>query len=708
MNRIFIKLYKTITEPLALALLYLLVSISAFTLIIVPIIDTSKAFQYYLVMLILAAIIYIVSHSFMKRITASEKRYRTVVENTRDTIWKYDIQTDLITFMTDAQTEITGIPAQEYVGKPMSFVFTPASSQQSIYWLKKRLNGEQTPFAFEVQEYKADGSLVWCEISAHIATNSKGVPTEIVGITREIEDRKRLEAQIKESQERYKLIAENTADCIWTMDFNTMMYTFMSDSIYNITGFTRKEYLGKTFFDNFFPQEYVDLAMKLIAESGKNFIKGDTDILRVIYDAQAYHKDGSLVWVGISVRAIINEYGEIVELLGITRKIEHRKKLEAQLRESERRYRVVAENTKEATWTMDLATMRYTYMSENVVELAGYTAEEYMQMSIQDALPPESIAICMNHLHTQLGRFAEGKCDVVRAAFELQQYHKGGYLTWVEISACAIPGENRSMPTEIFAVTRNINERKESEAQLYRQQEELRLLNATKDKFFSIIAHDLKNPLTALINIAEVFSAFFNTMTSQEIESNIKILLNSAQHIHKLLDNLLQWSRSSTGQIQYNLEKRNVIELAISVTTYLRTQALVKNISLNVHCKNIDGYYVQIDVNMIETVMRNIISNAIKFTNEFGIIRVDIGEYSADKDYVLVAISDTGVGMDADKINKLFKIGEQVTTKGTSGEIGTGLGLILVKEFIAKHNSKIWVESEVDKGTTFFFTLPLQ
>lgn len=271
------------------------------------------------------------------------------------------------------------------------------------------------------------------------------------------------------------------------------------------------------------------------------------------------------------------------------------------------------------------------------------------------------------------------------------------------MSARIIVSEDNEL-MEIIGIARNIDERKKYEQQILEQQKELKALNTAKDRFLAIIAHDLKNPFAALLNISEGLKNHYYELKDEEIVKYINIIYGSANHAFSLLSSLLEWARSSMNSIQYELKKTNFYELVQRALQTCKAISIVKKIHISIEHIPRD-IYVMCDTDRIETVLRNIVSNAIKFSHIGSIIVVNIEEYAQDPLYYLISIKDSGVGIPPEQISKIFKIDEKIITKGTNNESGTGLGLVLCKEFIDKHNCKIWVESELGKGTTVFLTL---
>ncbi|MEA3317797.1 MAG: HAMP domain-containing sensor histidine kinase, partial [Bacteroidota bacterium] len=235
---------------------------------------------------------------------------------------------------------------------------------------------------------------------------------------------------------------------------------------------------------------------------------------------------------------------------------------------------------------------------------------------------------------------------------------------------------------------------------LENQQQKLEELNASKDKFFSIIAHDLRNPIGGFLNLTDIFSANFDGLSKKENIEFIELLNQSSKQLYNLLENLLEWSRSQTGRITYNPEILN-LNFIIEDTIEL-LMANIKNKELEVNIESNKNEKIFADENMLTTVFRNLLSNAIKFSQKNSIITVRIIH---KENNIEVHVIDNGVGISKENQKKLFRIDKHHSTSGTSNEKGSGLGLILCKELIDKNNGKIWVESELNKGSSFIFSL---
>jgi signal transduction histidine kinase/ActR/RegA family two-component response regulator len=248
-----------------------------------------------------------------------------------------------------------------------------------------------------------------------------------------------------------------------------------------------------------------------------------------------------------------------------------------------------------------------------------------------------------------------------------------------------------------------LEERTRAQDALRKSKAELTELNTTKDKFFNIVAHDLKNPFTSLLGSSELLYENIDNMDSKTIKSLAMILNDSAKGGYSILQNLLDWSRSQTGQIKIKPEKIDLKALIDQNTANLQLPASVKSIAIESETDM--NQYIISDFNMVNTVLRNLLSNAIKFTPRGGMVRVFT---KAEKDEMVITVKDSGIGIAKEKVETLFSIDAKHSDPGTDNEQGTGLGLKLCKEFAEKLGGRIWVESEEKKGSEFKFAVPLK
>ena len=248
-----------------------------------------------------------------------------------------------------------------------------------------------------------------------------------------------------------------------------------------------------------------------------------------------------------------------------------------------------------------------------------------------------------------------------------------------------------------------ITERKNAQELLAKQAKELQEVNATKDKFMSIIAHDLKSPFNAILGFSDLMLRNFDQLDQETFITGLKTIESASTHAYKLLENLLVWSQNQTGKSQFNPEKLNLKDQVIESLKMVESAATYKKIKISTSINK--DIHVFADKNMLDSILRNLISNAIKFSFKGGKIKISA---TKQKTEIQISVSDQGIGISPERLSVIFKIDKHTNTSGTENELGTGLGLILCKDFIAQHSGNIWIESTPHVGTLASISLPLK
>ena len=237
--------------------------------------------------------------------------------------------------------------------------------------------------------------------------------------------------------------------------------------------------------------------------------------------------------------------------------------------------------------------------------------------------------------------------------------------------------------------------------------EELKKLNEMKDRFFSIVSHDLRSPFAGILTMTDIIKNHANTFSKEELISMLQSLNETAQQTYKFIEDLLEWSRSQMGRIQMNIVEEDLYTIVTGTILTLKQQAEIKNIEIDSRIQS--GTFAMFDKNMMATIVRNLISNAIKFTPKGGKITLKAEAIEKEgKRFIRLAVSDTGVGMTEQQVANLFSLDKVQSTPGTEKEKGTGLGIMICRDFINKMNGELSVESKLNEGTTFFVDVPLK
>ena len=329
------------------------------------------------------------------------------------------------------------------------------------------------------------------------------------------------------------------------------------------------------------------------------------------------------------------------------------------------------------------------------VTVLGYTMEEMNPAVYQfftDMIHPDDYEDTMEAMRKHL----RGEASAYEAQYRIRT--KAGKWKWFYDRGIITEYDDEGAPVWLTGIVFDISEQKAKE-------EELKRLIAEKDKFFSIIAHDLKNPFSAFLGLTEIIAYEFDTLQTKEIKEFSQDLHTSANQLYKLLENLLEWARVQRGAVEYTPGEFSLYQV-VQETADL-TGILARNKDISVENEVPEDTSVWADKNMVRTVLRNLINNAVKFTDTRGQVRIT-AEPNEDGQ-MLVAVRDNGIGMDPETAGKIFSITESGNSSryGTADERGTGLGLVLCKELVERNGGAIWVESSTGEGSAFSFTLPV-
>ena len=377
---------------------------------------------------------------------------------------------------------------------------------------------------------------------------------------------------------------------------------------------------------------------------------------------------------------------------GLEKEIDERKKIQQDLTESKQKYKELVELLPETVFEVDFSG-KIVYMNDTGLRLFGY---EYSDLDtyilIDQLIAPESHEDI--HLHMEI------VYDFIKSDRAIMTgIKKNGATFPLSIHSVPVVVNNKCIGTRGIVI--DLTEQKRFEDQLYKNAEDLQAMNSSKDKFFSIIAHDLRSPFTTFLGFTEILDEEFDTLPAEELRTIVTLMRRSASNLYQLLENLLEWSMLHRGVTQFEPKIVQLLPLVERCQDIIVDSASQKDIEVNVEIS--ETLQVEVDIHMLLTIIRNLLTNAVKFTPRGG--NIVISASMEEKHFVTIAVKDTGIGISADMLKKIFLIDTNNNTKGTEGEVSTGLGLILCKEFVEKHGGKIWVTSEEGKGSTFYFTV---
>lgn len=487
--------------------------------------------------------------------------------------------------------------------------------------------------------------------------------------------------------------------------------------------------LGKSDFD-FYPKE---LANKFYWDEQEIITSGKSLISK---EEEGLDEKGEKIHVLTTKMPFKDRNGKIAGIVGIGRDITARKRAEqkliqqtemlqqsnAELQESREEIRqqteelnAQAESLKEinkelkklsvaASKTQNVVIILnkeadFEWVNESFTRIYGYTLDEYIKTKGRN-LRQTSSNDRINEILEEIDRTREP------VTYQNQCKMKTG-LIWTQSSLSPILDDEGNIhkyvliDADITALKKAEEEINRQKEEIAKQRDELENINTTKDKLFSIIAHDLKNPFHSIIGFTDLITEHYKDLDEVKVREYIGLISDSAHGAFEILENLLQWARNQTGKIPCEPNRFKISDLINEIHSLYRS---------NLESKSIEFIYngtiheVMADRNMISTVLRNLVSNAIKFTKPGDTIRLTT-EKQGNK--IKISVADTGMGITPEDQKKLFRIDENISKQGTSGEAGTGLGLIISKDFIDKHGTKLNLKSQAGKGTEFYFSLPV-
>ncbi|MEI6047476.1 MAG: ATP-binding protein [Bacteroidota bacterium] len=367
-------------------------------------------------------------------------------------------------------------------------------------------------------------------------------------------------------------------------------------------------------------------------------------------------------------------------------------KLNAEISEVKVHFEQIFNTSPDAVVISRLSDGMFVECNEGFTKISGYTKKEILDKSSLD----------INIWKNPSDRFEVVKMIKIKGSYENFEFpfqRKGG-----EVITGLMSGKILTLKgiPHIISVTRDISDRKIADQVIKLKNEELIKLNLEKDKFFSIIAHDLRGPFSGFLGQTQIMAEDSHSLTMLEVKEFAVSLNKSADSLYRLLNNLLEWSQIQKGSVVFTPAAIQLRSLVDESMVMIIESAKTKGIEINYDIR--DDITVFADNNILQTVIRNLVSNAVKFTPRNG--KIDLSAKTLSDKSIEICVRDSGIGINPSMVDDLFRLDVQTNRKGTEGEPSSGLGLLLCKEFIEKHGGKIWVESEEGIGSAFYFTLP--
>lgn len=458
---------------------------------------------------------------------------------------------------------------------------------------------------------------------------------------------------------------------------------------------------GYSEIDELINKEIIDLASNddilKVAEYLRPFERKKGAQVR--FDFLGKKKDGSNIHTELSIGTF--EANNKNYIIMIARDVTERIRSQRAIRESEEKYRNITENIDDFLFTFERIglVLRPIFSTSSIQKVTGYTQSDFLTDSklFLKVIHPDDLKTVKPKLINLLKSRIQ-----LSSEFEFRIINKQGNIVWARTKINLVrSGTGRIQ--KIFGLVSDVTFRKRAEEELKKSTQNLIKLNETKDRFISIISHDLRTPFSSILGFTDLL-VNDDELTEEERKQYVKYIQESSRSMLALVNSLLDWTRLQTGRIKFEPQKVDVSKIIIDSINALSGTAIQKGIELDSMLNQ--SLYLFVDKNLITQVFNNLISNSIKFTNRGGKITVSVKPASSSR-FIQFSIKDTGIGIKEEDLPKLFNVDSKFTSEGTAGEKGSGLGLSLVKEIIEKHGGSISVESKYGVGSEFNFNLPI-
>jgi PAS domain S-box-containing protein len=657
----------------------------------------------------------------LKAITELEQKFNAITNSAPDSII---ITTDKlkITYWNKKAEKTFGHKFRNAFGKDLSELIFPSldkfilSDNLKSLIDKELLDSKST--IFEAQIYSKESKIFPAEIS--VSTINSNDENHLIFILRDITDRYEKERQVTEERNLTQYFMDYIPFSIYFKDLKGRFIKVNKEAVLKHGFKTADDLTGKTDYD-IFSNEH--------AENARNdelkLISGEENLINKI--ERVTWKDGKIRWVITTKVPLKNESGEIIGTFGISRDFTQVKNAELiqqtllristavnTVKDMDDLYAEIhlavkelmkADNFYIALYDDETKMLSFPYFVDEFdlmpePRTAGKGLTEYIIRTGKAQLIDKELDLALRKLgETDL--LGEPSNIWLGIPLKIGDKTIGALVVQDYENAETYGVEELRILTYVSEQIANAIMKKNSDRRLIMYSEELQELNAAKDKLFSIIAHDLKSPFQGLMGLSRLIVEEYEELTDQEIRSFVKALNESAEATYSLIENLLEWSRIQTGRMRYNPLEIDLFEIVEKVKMLLFQTAELKGIRISNKIKK--GTFLHGDANMISSLIQNLVSNSIKFTNRLGQINISS---STNKNKIYVYIEDNGIGIDEDIIEKLFNIDTTFSTRGTDQEKGTGLGLLLCKEIVNRHGGEINIESKSGRGTKVCFSIP--
>jgi PAS domain S-box-containing protein len=603
----------------------------------------------------------------------------------------------LCNFLGYSETELLEMRFQE--------ITHPDDLSTDLDLLSQLLAGEITHYNLEKRYFTKEQRFIWGYLSVSIVRNSQGELLYFVSQIQDISDRKVMEKNLEESRDKFQRLVDNMGEkfVVFSHSGVEKILSYVSDGACPIFGLIKEDILGQPWSDvvNWLPEEIPNAKKRLLS-----MLQGEQDFCQS--EMRFIHPDGSLRTIQVSEHPVRNETGKLLAIEGIVEDISDRKEAEQQLQNITDRLTLALKSGAIGCWEWDIQRNLLVW-DDRMYELYGELKATNFHIPYEiwsNAIHPDDRHATETLLQQAVLGQAEYDC-------EFRVIHPDRSVHFIKAYG-KVTRDAQGNAESMIGVNFDISDRKQSETKLHLANEELMRATRLKDEFLANMSHELRTPLNSILGMNEALQdEVFGSINERQLKA-LKTIESSSTHLLALINDILDVAKIESGQVTLELTATDIDSLCKSSLAFIKQQALTKRIQL-IH--KIPKYLpeIMIDERRIRQVLINLLNNAVKFTLEGGTITLEVSQVQLESsptnptplNYIKIAVTDTGIGISAENIQKLFQPFIQIDSALNRKHDGTGLGLALVKRLVEIHGGNVELTSEVGVGSCFAINLPI-
>ena len=621
--------------------------------------------------------------AFESKLKSSEETLRSIISQAGELICSMDVSGDIF-FVNDTFCEKLGYKQEEVSGQNITRFISSDYLSSNVFEISL-FDQRKTRIELPLTDYKGNiiPTLAWFNSSVNEKSGKKFYTVYFVDISDK--------HQVDKKLELYNALFESASDGIALSSQGKI--TLCNDSFTEIFGYrSSSELIGQQILDLVSNDDILKVAEYLQLLEMNKYAPGRFEFL-------GRRKDNTRFYTEITSSTFIQDNKTYIVF--VTRDVTERKRAQQAIRESEEKYRNITENIDDFLYTFERTgkILRPVFYTSSVERITGYSQGDFLSESrlILKIVHPDDFEEAKQHLKKLLKSRIQNSDE-----FELRIINRAGNIVWIRNKINLVRNPD-GVIIKVYGLISDITLRKKAQDELKKSTDNLIKLNETKDRFISIISHDLRTPFSSILGFTDLLLND-EGLNEEEKKQYIEFIRESSQAMLQLVNSLLDWTRIQTGRIKFEPEKSDAYKIIENSINTLGGTAIQKGIQITSEVE--PDLFVFADPGLLLQVFNNLISNSVKFTREGGTITIS-GRHSEQTRFYEFSVRDTGTGIKKENLDKLFNVDTKFSSEGTAGEKGTGLGLSLVKEIIEKHGGDIHVESKLGIGTEFIFTIPV-